>query len=124
MHKKNIEIEELKREIAKKEEEEIINKFKLIKINENLQGKLSRLEEKKSEENKEDSRLKKRQENTLGVQTVFVDSRDKTRFRVRTDHSQPNHSHLNYSQPNYSHSQPSQLVGVGGAKNEIESIWK
>jgi hypothetical protein len=44
MHLKNIKVEELKKEIAKREEEEALSKFKLIKINENLQGKISRLE--------------------------------------------------------------------------------
>jgi hypothetical protein len=43
MHQKNIEIEGLKREITRKDEEEMMNKFKLVKINENLQGKLRRL---------------------------------------------------------------------------------
>jgi hypothetical protein len=46
LFEKNIEIEELKREIHKKEEEGILNKFKLIKVNEHIQGKLSRLEDK------------------------------------------------------------------------------
>jgi hypothetical protein len=88
MHRKHIEIEELKRQISKKEEEEVISKFKLIKINENLQGKLSRLEQKTNEHPEEGTPTRKRPDHSLGVQTAPLETQQRHKFRIRTEHPQ------------------------------------
>lgn len=88
MHQKNIEIEGLKREITRKDEEEMMNKFKLVKINENLQGKLRRLQTSKGSE-LEIAQSRKKEESNQGVQASFGESKGGRRvFKIRTQHSQ------------------------------------
>ena len=93
MFEKNIEIEELKREIHQKEEEETLNKFKLVKVNEHLQGKIARLEEKGRADTASVERQPRREERHCGVQTAGEEKKERRSFKIRTEHSQPMQSH-------------------------------